>query len=142
MPSPPEGFISYRGTSPYLDLIGPIYESAEGAMVVGVWLENKHCNARGFVHGGLLVALADTVLGHTIVRSDPEERSIVTVSLTTDFVSSARSGEWLQGSAEVKRRGSRLSFADATFFVADRLVLTASGIFAGQPASPDAISKA
>src|SRR3954447_23325375 len=101
MSSPPEGFIAYRGISPYLDLIGPVYEAADGPMVIGLWLADKHCNARGFVHGGLLVALADTLLGHTIVRSDPDSRPIVTVSLTTDFVSSARAGSWLQGSADV-----------------------------------------
>jgi uncharacterized protein (TIGR00369 family) len=131
--TPPAGFVLYRRPSPYLDLIGPVYESADGPFVVGLWLAEKHTNARGFVHGGLLVALADTVLGHTIVRSDPTASPVVTVSLTTDFTGTARAGSWLQGVAEVTRRGSRVSFAKASFHAADRLVMTASGVFAGQP---------
>jgi uncharacterized protein (TIGR00369 family) len=130
--SPPDGFVPYRRTSPYLDLIGPVYESAEEPFVIGLWLDERHTNSRGFVHAGVLVALADTLLGHTIVRSAPDI-PIVTVSLTTDFTGSARTASWLTGIAEVTRRGNRLSFANATFSTADRLVMTASGIFANAP---------
>ena len=129
----PPGFIPYRRSSPYLDLIGPVYESAEGPWIIRLWLEDKHANARGFVHAGVIVALADTLLGHTIGRSAPGSPPLVTVSLTTDFTGSARVGTWLQGRAEVKRHGRRVSFATADFHADDRLVMTASGVFA-QPA--------
>jgi uncharacterized protein (TIGR00369 family) len=131
--SPPGGFIPYRRSSPYLDLIGPLYESEHEPMLVGLRLDHKHTNARGFVHAGLLVALADSILGHTILRSSPGSPPIVTVSLSTDFTGSAHPGEWLQGQAEVKRHGTRLAFANATFHADDRLVMTASGVFLSQP---------
>lgn len=131
----PPGFVPYRRSSPYLDLIGPLYESDHDPFVVGMWLDSRHTNARGFVHAGLLVALADTVLGHTIHRTAPDSPPIVTVSLTTDFLGSAHSGAWLRGQAEVQRHGRRLSFASATFHADDRLVLTARGVFASQPAN-------
>ncbi|HEX4226852.1 MAG TPA: PaaI family thioesterase [Pseudonocardiaceae bacterium] len=134
MPAPPAGFVPYRRTSPYLDLVGPIYESAGDPLRVGLWLREEHANSRGFVHAGLLVALADTVLGHTILRRFPDTPPIVTVSLNTDFTGSARPGTWLHGQAEVKRHGTRVSFANAVFHVADRLVLTASGVFVSQTA--------
>jgi uncharacterized protein (TIGR00369 family) len=130
---PPEGFIPYRRSSPYLELLGPVYEAAADPLVVGLWLDRKHTNARGFVHAGLLAALADTVLGHTILREFPDSPPVVTVSLTTDFTGSAHRGTWLQGEAHVSRHGSRLSFASAVFQAEDRIVMTASGIFASQP---------
>jgi acyl-coenzyme A thioesterase 13 len=130
--SPPDGFIPYQRSSPYLDLIGPVYESAHEPLLVGLWLGHRHTNSRGFVHAGLLVALADTILGHTILRGSPGMPPIVTVSLTTDFTGSARPGAWLRGQADVKRHGSRFAFANATFHTGDRLVMTASGVFAVQ----------
>jgi acyl-coenzyme A thioesterase 13 len=131
MSDPPDGFVPYRRSSPYLDLIGPVYESADGPLVLGLRLDERHTNSRGFVHAGFLVALADTVLGHTIVRSSSDPKPILTVSLTTDFTGSAHPGAWLEGRAEVRRDGSRVAFANASFHADDRLVMTASGIFVG-----------
>lgn len=108
-----------------------MYESADGPLVVGLWLDERHTNARGFVHGALLVALADTVLGHTILRT-PGTAPIVTVSLSTDFTGSAHPGSWLEGSAEVRHQGSRVAFANASFHADGRLVMTASGVFLSQ----------
>jgi len=51
---PPNGFVPYRRSSPYLDLIGPVYEAEGQPLVVGLWLGHKHTNSRGFVHAGLL----------------------------------------------------------------------------------------
>jgi acyl-coenzyme A thioesterase 13 len=130
---PPDGFIPYRRTSPYIELIGPVFEAVSDLLVVGLWLGDKHTNSRGAVHGGLLVALVDTVLGHTILRTFPDSPPIVTVSLTTDFTGSARSGMWLEGEAEVRRHGSRLSFASAVFRAEGRTVMSATGVFAIQP---------
>jgi acyl-coenzyme A thioesterase 13 len=132
-PDAPDGFVPYRRSSPYLDLIGPVYESADGPLALGLWLDERHTNARGFVHAGLLVALADTVLGHTIGRT-PGTPPLVTVSLTTDFTGSAHPGSWLEGSAEVRKQGSRVAFANTSFHADGRLVMAASGIFVGQSA--------
>ena len=131
---PPPGFVPYRRSSPYLDLVGPIYESADGPLVIGLWLDARHTNARGFVHAGFLVALADTLLGHTILR-DPGTPPIVTVSLTTNFTGTAHPGRWLHGRAEVRRHGARVAFAECSFHADERLVMSASGIFVAQSAS-------
>jgi acyl-coenzyme A thioesterase 13 len=129
----PDGFVPYQRSSPYLDLIGPVYEAADGPLVLGLWLDERHTNARGFVHAGLLTALADTVLGHTIHREAPDTPPIVTVSLTTDFTGSAHPGAWLTGTAEVRRHGKRVAFANASFHADERLVMTASGVFVASP---------
>jgi uncharacterized protein (TIGR00369 family) len=89
-------------------------------------------NARGFLHAGLLVAVADTIMGHTAQRALGPDARLVTVSLTTDFTSSARAGDWIEAQATVRRAGRRLSFAASEFRVAGRLVLAASGVFAIQ----------
>jgi len=124
----PDAFIEYTRSSRYLDLIGPLYERRDDGAVVGLFIDERHTNARGMLHGGVLVAIADTVMGHTAERAGTDTR-LVTVSICTDFVAAARLGEWVHGHATVRRSGRRLAFASCNFHVNDRLILSASGVF-------------
>jgi acyl-coenzyme A thioesterase 13 len=128
--STPAGYVPYHRSSRYLELIGPVYEAAHDPSRVGLRIDERHTNARGFLHAGLLVAVADTIMGHTAQRALGPGSHLVTVSLTTDFTSSARAGDWLEAHATVRRAGRRLSFGASEFTVAGRLVLAASGVFA------------
>ena len=130
--SAPSGFVPYHRSSRYLELVGPVYEAADDPSRVGLRIDERHTNARGFLHTGLLVAVADTIMGHTAQRALGPDARLVTVSLTTDFTSSARAGDWIEAQATVRRAGRRLSFAASEFRVAGRLVLAASGVFAIQ----------
>ena len=84
------------------------------------------------MHAGLLVAVADTIMGHTAQRALGPDARLVTVCLTTDFTSSAQAGDWIKAHATIRRAGRRLSFAASEFTVAGRLILAASGVFAIQ----------
>ena len=130
--SAPSGYLSYHRSSRYLELIGPLYEAAHDPSRVGLRIDERHTNGRGFLHAGLLVAVADTIMGHTAQRALGPDARLVTVSLTTDFTSSAQAGDWVEGHATIRRAGRRLSFGASEFTVAGRLVLAASGVFALQ----------
>jgi uncharacterized protein (TIGR00369 family) len=125
----PASFTTYARSSRYLDLIGPLYELRGDPSIVGLAIGERHTNSRGMLHAGVLVAIADTVMGHTAERASAGSR-LVTASLTTNFAGSARVGEWLQGEATVQRSGRRLAFASCAFHVEDRLILAATGVFA------------
>jgi acyl-coenzyme A thioesterase 13 len=110
-PIPPDFRPLFR-TSPVLDLIGPLYCRGEGTdLVLGLRAERKHCNARGTVHGGILATLADVALGYTMAFASTSPPSLVTASLTLDFVGTAKAGDWLEASVDVLKHGSRLAFA-------------------------------
>ena len=65
----PEGFVPLFRTSPFLDTLGPFfYRRTESSFVIGLRIANKHANARGSAHGGLLLTLADIALGYTAER--------------------------------------------------------------------------
>ncbi|MDN5852700.1 MAG: PaaI family thioesterase [Actinomycetia bacterium] len=129
----PDGFTPYTRPSPYLELIGPLYEAVDDPAVVGLRVDQRHTNARGFLHAGVLVAVADVVMGHTAHRVAPSGTSLVTASLTTDFPGSAQLGDWITGVAAVRRVGRRLAFTTCEFTANDRLVLASSGVFATIP---------
>lgn len=127
----PAGFAPSQRTSPLLDLLGPIaVAERDGTLVVGMRARPDHLNNRGAVHGAVLSALADIVMGRSAVRAADPPASMVTVTLTVDFVSAAREGEWLEASATVQRAGRRLAFVQGRLHADGRLVGQCSATFA------------
>jgi acyl-coenzyme A thioesterase 13 len=124
----PESFEPYGRTSRYLDLIRPLLQHRDDPSTVGLFTDDRHTNSRGIVHGGLLIAIADTIMGHAAERVG-QGRRVVTASLTTDFVGAAPGGMWIQGATSVLRTGRRMAFARCTFHCDDRLIVAASGVF-------------
>jgi acyl-coenzyme A thioesterase 13 len=128
--SVPPGFKPLFRTSPVTELIGPLYCCGEGAaLVLGLRVENKHCNARGLVHGGILAALADTSLGYAMAFSTDPPTSLVTANLTLDFAGTARVGDWLQTQVDIQKQGRRLSFANCYIAVGEQRIVRASAVF-------------
>lgn len=69
------------------------------------------------------------ILGITVERARIPVPRLTTVSLTVDFLSAARSGDWLEGRATVLRLGRSLAFATAVLQAGPALVARASGVF-------------
>lgn len=63
--STPTGYVAYSHPSRYLELIGPLFERADDPTRVGLRFDERHTNSRGFLHAGVLVAVADALMGHT-----------------------------------------------------------------------------
>lgn len=92
----PEGFVPLFRSSPYLDLLGPIFnKKTEGGLIIGLKAEEKHCNARKLVHGGVFSSLADIALGYNAAFQGEQPTPIVTASLTIDYAGSAKLGDWI-----------------------------------------------
>jgi len=127
---PPPGFEPYAEPSGFLERIGPLLQRRTGdAVVFGVRIVEHHCNRRGMVHGGLLVALADIALGKTGEWLSQPPVSLLTASLTVDFYGAARRGEWLEAQTDVTRVGRQVAFGNCYLRVSEKLVARASGVF-------------
>ena len=127
----PDGFRPLYRTSPLLDLLGPFYSRGEGGdLVLGVRVAEKHANARGFAHAGLLLALADVALGYAAEASEDPAVWLVTASLTADFVGSARVGDWVEARVDVQRVGRRMAFANCYLHAGEKRIVRASAVFA------------
>src|SRR3978361_495567 len=98
----PEGFERQTRGSPLTHPWEPIYQKRKPeAIILGLWLAKPHPNARGFVHGGLIAALTDKAMGHSCGHQLRNVSSLVTVSMSIDFISSARIGQWLTVETDV-----------------------------------------
>ncbi|MBL8769736.1 MAG: PaaI family thioesterase [Phenylobacterium sp.] len=115
----PPGFERHDRRSPVTDPWEPLYRRLSGdAVVLGVRAGAQHCNSRGFVHGGLISALADNAMGLSCARRMGGDASLLTVNLSVDFLGAALTGQWLEFDTVFVKPGGTLAFAQA-FVTAD-----------------------
>ncbi len=116
---PPEGFESHFRKSPLTDPWEPLYsKKTDKAVVLGFFASEQHTNSRGFVHGGLLSALADNAMGLSCAVQHDAVGGLVTVNLNVDFLGTARLGQWIEINSPFTKTGRTLDFAQA-FVTAD-----------------------
>jgi acyl-coenzyme A thioesterase 13 len=126
----PEGYQPLFRTSPYIELIGPLYSRGEGAaLTLGLRTERKHCNLRGTVHGGVLATLADIALGYAMAFSTTPPTNLVTTNLTLDYAGNAREGDWLEARVDIQKLGGRLAFGNCYIRRGEERIVRASAVF-------------
>lgn len=112
--SVPEGFTPHFKRSPVTEPWEPLFSRrGERSVEIGLWLREAHCNSRGFLHGGVIAALADNAMGLSCVACHPGVKGALTVNLNVDYVTSAKLGQWLRIEPRVIKTGGTLGFADA-----------------------------
>lgn len=126
--NPPEGYVLSSSRGPYTTHNGPFYHMVtEDGFRHGVRVRRRHCNSRGITHGGMLMAFADGLLGTAVFR---ETKTVaLTIRMNSDFLSSARPGDWLEGTARVTKATRSVVFCEAELFVGQRPILKATGVF-------------
>jgi uncharacterized protein (TIGR00369 family) len=119
LPDPPEGFARHDRRSPLTDPWEPIWRrDTDTAVILAVRAGPAHTNSRGFVHGGLITALADNAMGLSCAKQLGDGGRLVTVNLTVDFLGVAQVGQWLSVETGFVRLGGSLAFTQA-FVTAD-----------------------
>lgn len=132
----PEGFQPLKRGGGYLVSLGPWYyrrdesEARRGQIILAIRVEDRHTNIRHIAHGGFLVTMVDTALGVVVSSSREPAQPIVTVSLTTNFITSAEPGDWVEAHVDIDRMGGRLAYASCTLRTGDRTIMTGTGVFA------------
>jgi acyl-coenzyme A thioesterase PaaI-like protein len=126
----PEGFERHTRRSGFTDPWEPIYarRSSRGVSLA-IRASAAHANSRGFVHGGLITALADNAMGLSCGQEVDNTSGLVTVSLSMDFLGFAKVGQWLEIRPEVIKAGKSLCFATALVLADDSICARASAVF-------------
>jgi uncharacterized protein (TIGR00369 family) len=112
---------------PFLNHTGPFWHCVEAERKVrcAFRVQKKHLNGAGNVHGGCFLVFVDycvfAIAG--LVLDSPG----VTVSLSSDFLSTAREGELIEATGEVTRAGGSLIFVRGESKSGERMLLTFSG---------------
>jgi uncharacterized protein (TIGR00369 family) len=128
--APPEGFAPHFRKSPVTDAWEPLFSRRVGGTVqIGLMLAAKHCNSRGLLHGGVVAALADNAMGLSCASEFASAGGLVTVSLSLDYVGTAKLGQWLQVEPRVIKTGKSMAFADALVTADGATIARASATF-------------
>lgn len=110
------------------DSAGPFYlrEDDQG-MVAAFRAQRKHMNAGGVVHGGCLMTFADFALFAIAHTGDDADGYGVTVAFSSEFISGALEGEYIEARGEVLGGGKSITFVRGLVTADGRPVLNFSG---------------
>lgn len=118
----PEGFVALElPPSPFVLANGRFHGKWEGErFVLGLRVEERHCNVMGVCHGGMVMTMADMLLtvGSNIQAN--LSRFLPTISMTCDFLAPASQGDWLEGRVEVLRTTRNLVFSSGVLEIPGR----------------------
>jgi len=119
-------------SSPAWKWLGIAVVSAEqGVAVVEMTPTGDMANTSGFVHGGMISALADSAMGRSLRTIKPEVVRSMSFDLKLSFISAAKVGETLRATGRVVHAGRRTAVTECRVEgPGQRLVATASGTFA------------
>ncbi|MEW4448143.1 PaaI family thioesterase [Qipengyuania sp. JC766] len=108
---------------------GPFYERIDDDRrpVVAFRAEPRHMNGAGFMHGGCLMTFADSAI-FTIAREALAGSHGVTMSMTSDFLDAARTGDLIEARGEVTRAGGKTIYARGIVTANGKPVLSFTGI--------------
>ena len=111
--------------------------SGGGRARIDVDVQEELTNRRGVVHGGLLTALLDSVLGAAVISAIRPEEWCGTMQLDVQFLEPGR-GPSLVAAGQVVRRGRHVAFAQGDVRNSEgRVVATAQGTWYVWPSRPD-----
>ena len=126
----PSGFGPIFRSSPLLDTLGDFYSRGAGAALeLGMRVSERHTNARGDLHGGVIATLADIGMGYLLAFQTDPQRRFVTVSLTVDYVAPATKDDWVEVRLDAVQLTGRLAFTTARLVSGDHVIACARGIF-------------
>lgn len=135
--APPPGFARHDRKSPLTEPWEPLYSrKADRAVILGLRAGAAHTNSRGFVHGGLIGALADNAMGLSCAHVGGNTSRLVTVSLNVDFLGTAFAGQWLEFDTVFVKPGRTLSYAQAFVTADGKPCARASAVFRVLEANP------
>lgn len=133
--TPPEGYARHFRKSRFTDPWEPLFSRSTAREVsIGLWLAEAHCNSRGLVHGGLIASIADNAMGLSCGAALQSEgktapAGLVTITLTTDYLGSARLGQWFAIHTHFVKTGRSICFADCLVNADGEPIARASATF-------------
>jgi len=130
VPVIPPGYEPMQWTRGFGRQIGPLYQknNPDGTYLRAFLVGEHHTNGMMNCHGGMLMAFADTAFGHAISMRR-KDHYWVTMRLLTDFLSSARLGEWVEGTGEIAGEEDDLFTVKGRIWCGERTIMTGTGIF-------------
>jgi acyl-coenzyme A thioesterase PaaI-like protein len=127
----PDGFVINLWQRGFGRTVGPFYSrrDADGIETMAFRVEEHHANGMNNCHGGMLMSFADMAWGRVI--SNSREMGWVTVRLTTDFLSGAQMGDWVEGASDIIVEEDDIFTVRGRIWCGDRTLMTGTAVYKG-----------
>jgi len=138
-PVPPAGWTrrGFKGIPASLDALWTRRNGENWSYAVQ--LDERHANAQGFIHGGVLMTFVDHALS-LLVWEASERAKCSTIQLDSHFLQPVRPPAFIELDGRILRQGHRTAFARAVLRVGGSDVLEATGVWSisssRSPANP------
>lgn len=138
-PPAPEGWKLQELSEHFGTQAGPFYWRLGAEPGVGFFSSVRHANIQKFVHGGMLMTLADMSLWDVARRKIGPFRG-VTLTLNAEFLAPGPMGVFIDATGEVLRAGKSIVFVRGVVRAGAETVLSYSGTLKlfPPPAAPPA----
>ncbi len=126
----PQGFVELPEGMGFTDTLRPVYRrepNAEGGLCLAMRVQAQHGNLIGICHGGVLMTLADIAAAQAVNFARNKVAGSPTISLSFDFVSAAREGDWIEAHSERVDLKRVFAFASGVIYCGDKVILRYSG---------------
>jgi uncharacterized protein (TIGR00369 family) len=110
--------------------VGPLYRLAaqHGLHRFVFTVVEKHMNAAGAVHGGMLMSFMDVAMSHA-ARSASGAPVLSTIGLNCDFIAPGRLGDQVEARVRISHSTRSVVFLSGELVASDRVLMTATGIW-------------
>jgi uncharacterized protein (TIGR00369 family) len=98
-------------------LRGVLRAAEPGSITMAYIVREEMCNPVGLLHGGIISAIIDDIIGMTVFVTTGA--FYTSINLSTDFLSSARQGDVVLCTSRLLRQGTNIINAEATLTRAD-----------------------
>lgn len=128
----PEGYEPFFNDTGFNAYIGAVYakpapsDDAPARFIFDI--QDIHMNGGGHVHGGLLMALTDIMLGARCHQAIDGKRCS-TVSLNCDFVAGGLPDDRIEGEATITRATRSVIFVSGKLSARGKTLMSASGVW-------------
>jgi uncharacterized protein (TIGR00369 family) len=127
--APPPGFTPTHLTDPFEIYVGPVFErGAKGARHFAFFVDQRHLNMRGVIHGGKLMTFADAALGQAAWDACDHARC-VTLNMQSQFLAPAVAGDLVEVAPVLTRRTRSLMFLRGDFTVRGEPIYSVASVW-------------
>ena len=111
--------VSAYAHGPFQDMVGyQLGTDEQGRIYAKLPIRPDHLNLHGVLHGGVLLTLLDAIGGRVLKAADDRIQSVVTISLSADFIRPVGSGT-LYATGKVDKVGKTIAYASVKITLDD-----------------------
>lgn len=126
---PPQGYVLKPPVTEVEMFSGPFYyKEGSERPVLAFRAKPRHLNRSGICHGGILSTFAD-LQGSAVKRSLGLSFVSPTISLSIDFLSPVRAGDWVEGHPELLKLTGNMMFFQSVLKTGETIVARCDGIY-------------